>query len=235
MIGHSSKGMATDTCNGQVRTNETVGLQADELQEQIKPYLLDSTPDVLSIGRRCVKYGYGFQWDPFSVRPFFVNPAGDKIPMEVLDYVPYLADHCNKSNAPELNNGTGCPALPASSFRSERQKVQAEEQAVFVDSKRSPNDAEQKQPKKAQALWESLEKELHAYKTKGTKARTNLGSKDAPRDATGRYLQERIPSDQVTEGPIFDCRRLLAPRFRFNVVPVKKANPINNVSSTWTS
>ena len=143
-----------------------------------------------------------------------------------------ISQTTSMSNAPELNNGTGCPALSASTSRSERQKVQAEEQTVFADSKKSagqpadskksPKAAVQKQSKKAQALWKTLEKELNAYKTKGTKARTNLVSKDAPRDATGRYLQERIPSDQVTDGPIFELCQLLAPQFRFNVVQVNK-------------
>jgi hypothetical protein len=132
MMGHSKKGMVIDTCNGQVSTNKTICMQVDELKEQIKPYLLDSTPDVLSIGRRCVKYGYGFHWDPYSLRPFLVSPDGDMIPLEVLDYVPYLADRFNANNAPELNNGTGCPALPSAQFKQKRRKLLKEEQAAFL-------------------------------------------------------------------------------------------------------
>ena len=63
-----------------------------------------------------------------------MNPDGVMIPLEVLDYVPYLADTFNKSNAPELTNGSGCPALTSAQFKTKRRKLQNEEHAAFLNA-----------------------------------------------------------------------------------------------------
>ena len=52
------------TANGVVEADTTIAMQVKQLEDNIDPYLLDSTPDVLSVGRRCVREGYGFHWDP---------------------------------------------------------------------------------------------------------------------------------------------------------------------------
>ncbi len=53
---------ASDLFNG----DRTVPQQIGELGEVAEPYVLDSSPDVLSIGRRCVQQGYAIRWEPYS-------------------------------------------------------------------------------------------------------------------------------------------------------------------------
>ena len=56
---------ANDLVNGDMVVRQQIG----ELNEIAEPYILDSSPDVLSIGRRCVEDGYEFHWKPYSLHP----------------------------------------------------------------------------------------------------------------------------------------------------------------------
>ena len=47
-----------------------------QLDEATTALVLDSTPNVLSIGRRCIDNGYGFVWYPYSHHPVLVPPRG---------------------------------------------------------------------------------------------------------------------------------------------------------------
>ena len=58
------------TANNLVNGEKVVQQQIGELGETAEPYVLDSTPDVLSIGRRCVEQGYSFQWLPILVKTY---------------------------------------------------------------------------------------------------------------------------------------------------------------------
>ncbi len=64
------------TANGLVDGDKVVSQQIGELLEVAEPYVLDSTPDVLSIGRRCVEDGYEFHWGPYSLHPTITTPQG---------------------------------------------------------------------------------------------------------------------------------------------------------------
>ena len=75
---------------------------------------------------------------------------------------------------------------------------------------------------KIRDLWDALEEALDVNRPKGTNTRFILVEKDAPRDATGQFPRDTIPSDKVTEGPVFDICKRLAPNFRFNTVHVNK-------------
>ncbi len=61
----------------------------DELNEDIEPFVMASTPAVLSIGRRCMDFGYEFRW-PAGKLPYFITPSGVKVTLIVDDYIPYL-------------------------------------------------------------------------------------------------------------------------------------------------
>mgnify|MGYP003327510338 CR=1 FL=1 len=58
--------LTLETPNGDVVANQVTTVQIDKLGENVEPYALDDSPDVLSIGRRCLKHGYGFHWAMFS-------------------------------------------------------------------------------------------------------------------------------------------------------------------------
>ena len=47
-----------ETANCEVTADEVVHMQMMELGEHVEPYLLESTPEVLSIGFRCQALGY---------------------------------------------------------------------------------------------------------------------------------------------------------------------------------
>jgi len=53
--------------------------------------VLDSTPNVLSLGRRVVVGGYAFFWPAWSYSPWLQHPStGEKVWLKVRDFVPYL-------------------------------------------------------------------------------------------------------------------------------------------------
>ena len=55
--------------NDLVHGSHVVRQQIGEFEEVAEPYILDASPDVLSIGRRCVEDGYMFVWKPYSLSP----------------------------------------------------------------------------------------------------------------------------------------------------------------------
>ena len=65
-----------------------------------------------------------------------------------------------------------------------------------------------------------LEAQLREYIVKGTKTRVNLRP-HAERDQYGK-LKEKIPSDVITDGPIFYLVKLLNPDLWFEFVTINK-------------
>ncbi len=64
------------TANDLVSGDKVVPQQIGELGEVAEPYVLGSTHDVLSIGRRCVEKGDASQWKSFLSTPPITNPDG---------------------------------------------------------------------------------------------------------------------------------------------------------------
>ncbi len=58
------------TANDLVNGDKVVEQQIGAFGEVAVPYILDSTPDVLSIGHSCVEDGYEFVWRPYSHSPY---------------------------------------------------------------------------------------------------------------------------------------------------------------------
>ena len=69
-------------------------------------------------------------------------------------------------------------------------------------------------------LTDLLEAQLREYIVKGTKTRINLRP-HAERDKYGK-LKEKIPSDVVTDGPIFYLVKLLNPDLHFQFITINK-------------
>ena len=65
------------------------------------PLLLESSPPVLSVGKRCMEEGYSFHW-PSGHNPYLISPDGKRHDLEVDNVVPYLLD-------PPFD-GISCPA-----------------------------------------------------------------------------------------------------------------------------
>ena len=85
--------IALSTANDLVNGDMVVRQQIKEFNEVAEPYILDSTPDVLSTGRRCVEDGYAFHWEPYSLNPTIITATGKVVKLISRDCCPYLDDH----------------------------------------------------------------------------------------------------------------------------------------------
>ena len=89
MIVASENPVMLATANGVTSVDEEIALRVEALDETIKPFVLESTPSVLTVGWRCMELGYEFRW-PARSAPTFTCPDGRIITLDVEDYVPYL-------------------------------------------------------------------------------------------------------------------------------------------------
>ena len=86
------------TANGSTSTSDVAKIVVDELDETVEPHVLDETPTVLSVGRRCMKMGYAFHWMPGKL-PFMVTPKQGFVHLQVKDDIPYpVSDGKLRSN-----------------------------------------------------------------------------------------------------------------------------------------
>ena len=77
------------TANGKTSTNGLARLKVDGLVELIEASVLENTPSLLSLGKRCVEHGCRFSWDPFQI-PRFFDPDGRESKLELINNIPYL-------------------------------------------------------------------------------------------------------------------------------------------------
>ena len=52
-------------------------------------YVLDGTPSVMSLGKRCIAEEYSFVW-PSGKMPFMVTKLGSRIDLPIHDNIPYI-------------------------------------------------------------------------------------------------------------------------------------------------
>ena len=83
-----------ETPGGKTPGDQCLLLHVGELDETIEPYILASTPAVLSVGKRCLEFGYSFIWVA-GKRPCFISPGGYLLTLLQVD-----------RNIPYLNRGT---------------------------------------------------------------------------------------------------------------------------------
>ena len=81
------------TANDLVDGNFIVKQQIGVFHEVAEPYILDSPPYVLSIGRRCVEDGYAFHWEPYSLAPTMITSRGKTVTLISRDCCPYIDDN----------------------------------------------------------------------------------------------------------------------------------------------
>ena len=78
------------TANGVTSTSKMTDIQFDVFEEPVKAHVLDDTPSVLSMGKRCLEQGYTFIW-PSGKDPFMIDSDGLIINMKVKDHIPYVS------------------------------------------------------------------------------------------------------------------------------------------------
>ena len=64
-----------DTANGTTRADKVLDMFLGPLGEHISPYVLDSTPNILSLGTRIVDQGYTWVWPGWSLWPYLIHPT----------------------------------------------------------------------------------------------------------------------------------------------------------------
>ena len=94
----SEEAISFQTANGVTNTDLISNFQTESFTEPINAYVLDDTPSVLSVGKRCMKQGYGFVWPP-GKNPFMINPDGKRISLFVNSDIPYVRAGSQKSIA----------------------------------------------------------------------------------------------------------------------------------------
>ena len=94
----SEEAISFQTANGITNTDLISNFQTESFTEPINAYVLDDTPSVLSVGKRCMKQGYGFIWPP-GENPFMINPEGKRISLFVNGDIPYVRAGSQKSIA----------------------------------------------------------------------------------------------------------------------------------------
>ena len=77
------------TANGKTSTKGLARLKVDGIAELIEAYVLENTPSLLSLGKRCMEDGYRFSWDPYQI-PRLFDPKGREIKLELINNIPYL-------------------------------------------------------------------------------------------------------------------------------------------------
>ena len=84
------------TANGERKQGK---VKVPELNSRVNPYLVQSSPPVLSVGTRCIDEGFDFVWrGSKGEKPYMIRPDGKRIDLEVRDYVPYLCSKSRQSN-----------------------------------------------------------------------------------------------------------------------------------------
>ena len=81
--------MRFQTANGDTCGDMVAPFRIKELGEMVKPYVLQETPSVISIGKRTMGHGYSFVWSAGD-NPYFITPANKVISLDVVSEIPYV-------------------------------------------------------------------------------------------------------------------------------------------------
>ncbi|CAE6965643.1 unnamed protein product [Symbiodinium sp. CCMP2456] len=103
-------GVSFQTANGITATDLISNFRTKSVAETINAYVLDDTPSVLSVGKRCMQQGYGFVWPP-GKDPFMINPDGKRISLFVHGDIPYVRAGSQKSGPREDEIATNVKAI----------------------------------------------------------------------------------------------------------------------------
>ena len=77
------------TANGVTSSTKRSDIKFEAFDEPAQAHILEDTPSVMSMGKRCVDLGYSFIW-PSGKTPYMLDSNGNIIEMTVKDYIPYV-------------------------------------------------------------------------------------------------------------------------------------------------
>eukprot|EP00971_Amphidinium_carterae_P343600 6483442-Amphidinium_carterae.1 len=105
------------TANGITTANSSVTCEMESLNVSLNPLILDECPPVLSLGRR-VAQGFRFTWDVHECALY--NPNGEKVVLQVENYVPILVQEVPSHTADfDERLKHGCDACPGEDITGE--------------------------------------------------------------------------------------------------------------------
>ena len=85
----------------------------------IEAHVLESTPSIISVGKRCMDMGYSFAWTA-GCKPTLTCPSGRTVTLDVINNVPYLPHGDTQFVSPTLDDAEPLPAMPAPGLESAR-------------------------------------------------------------------------------------------------------------------
>ena len=77
------------TANGSTATHTEVEIDLGTFDDTSHAYVLDDTPSVMSLGKRCMEEGYSFVW-PSGKMPFLITKDGERIDLTIHDNIPHV-------------------------------------------------------------------------------------------------------------------------------------------------
>ena len=77
------------TANVSTATQTEAEIDLGTFDMTSQAYVLDDTPSVMSLGKRCMEEGYSFVW-PSGKMPFMVTKNGERIDLTIHDNIPYV-------------------------------------------------------------------------------------------------------------------------------------------------
>ena len=98
------------TAGGEVNIDNVLPLRSKALGQALEPLVLKSSPAVMSLGSRCRTEGYDFRWRAWSDCPTFETAQGHKIPLEVINDVPFIRERPDDPSA-----DPAAPTIPKAS------------------------------------------------------------------------------------------------------------------------
>ena len=78
------------TANGVTSSITRSDIEFEVFDGPAQAHILEDTPSVLSMGKRCLDLGYSFIW-PSGKSPYMLDADGHIIEMTVKDYIPYVS------------------------------------------------------------------------------------------------------------------------------------------------
>ena len=133
----SPKPVNLTTANGRTKAANFADVKIGVLEDTFSPYILEESPLVLSLGKRCLDEGYGFAWPPGG-EPVLLRPDNTVIKLKLEGHVPVIDESC-KQVSRETADYEGLLAMAT------RLVHEADLLPVMASHKKAPQEREQEE------------------------------------------------------------------------------------------
>ena len=184
------------TANGERSSSKQGRVFVPKLGKTIDPYLVRSSPPVISVGMRCVEDGYDFVWRGSKGEPpYMVKPNGERIEFVVRDYVPYFA---NKSKTISTPSTQPRPSIATPASEEDQQSPEPDGEIEIISDE--PIDVPEPQPVLSEAVEDpDADRKVEPpvdQKSKGSCSSVHEDKDDFKRSLGEKALREEAKSIQ---------------------------------------